>query len=94
VLTANTVQALGDLGRFQPRLRAKVRAQLLRVEAYPHKTAECKRIAMGKVLDALAGMPDGDLAGPAVVAFAKRQAKSPRRSTKERARRLLDRVER
>ena len=94
LITANNaILALGDVAENKPGLRSRIIDELLKVEKYKFETAECRNIAVGKVVQALARFADELACDKDVRGFLRRAARSRRNSTRKKALDLLGRME-
>lgn len=89
VTAANAIAGAGRIAEAQPKLRARILDSLLQVEQLDFGTPECRNVAIGHALDALARLPAEVLRRRAIAQFVKRQQVNPRPSVARRAERLI-----
>ena len=89
VTAANALKAAGQIAAARADLRAAVVAAILRVEQGTYESPECRNVALGHALEALAALGPAARQRPEVDAFVRRQCDNPRPSVSRRARRLL-----
>lgn len=89
ITAANVIGASPKIARAHPELTERIVAEILKVETAVYKTAECRNVAIGHALDAFEDLDESIKDKPAVLAFAQRQLRNPRRAVAERARKFL-----
>jgi hypothetical protein len=94
LIAANhAIAALANIGRAFPKEQKKITASLLAIEDAVFKTDECRNIAIGKTLLALATFLDSGHAPKEVIEFARRQTVNHRHATAKKAESLLRKLE-
>ncbi len=89
ITAANTIQGAARIALARPEWRDAIIAALLRVTRARYATMECRHIAIGHALNALATLGPATLARPDVQRFARRQLHNPRPATRAKATRFL-----
>jgi len=94
ITAANSIKALGQIARHQPKFKDKIFQEFLKVEKakYYNKgklSPECRNIALGKIMDVLNDFPDELKNRKELVGLIKRQTKNTRPAVKKRAELLL-----
>jgi hypothetical protein len=94
LIAANhAIAALANIGRAFPKEQKKITASLLAIEDAVFKTDECRNIAIGKTIVALATFLDSGNAPKEVIEFARRQTVNRRPATAKKAVSLLRKLE-
>ncbi len=94
LITANhAIAALGKIGRAFPKERRKITGQLLQIERASFPTDECRNIALGKCIQAMAMFVDAESAPKEILEFARRQTGNRRRATAEKAKSFLRKID-
>jgi len=95
LITANhAIAALAKIGCAHPGERKKIISKLLLIEHANFDTAECRNIAIGKVILALGKVVDPSNVPEEVIEFARRQAANTRKATAGKAESFLRRYDR
>ncbi len=90
ITAANVIQGGARIAQAKPRLAERVSAEILRVRTARYQTPECRNVAIGHAIRALAGMLPL-LGNPAqVVRFVRRQVRNPRPATRRKAEKFLE----
>lgn len=89
ITAGHAMNALTQVALARPEFRIKVINALLKVPNYKYDTSECNRIACSHVIACLELL---GAKGKNVEDFLKKQVKSSRKSTSNRAKRLLSKV--
>jgi len=97
ITAANAIAALAEIARSKQKYRDKILAELLKVESkvFLNKgsaSSECRNIAIGHVITALAGFTDYIAENKKAVEFLERQSKNTRNAVKLKAEKLLSKV--
>lgn len=93
MITANnTIMALAKIAQAKSGLRDEITKELLLVEKYKYETAECSKIAAGFVMEAVEPFITTLKSKRSVVKFIKSQRSSTRRSTKQKAQEILQKL--
>jgi len=92
ITAANTIGGAARIAQARPEWRDEIIAELLRVTRACYATAECRHIAIGHALTALASLGPAALQRRDVQRFARRQSQNPRPATRRKAARLLRRA--
>jgi hypothetical protein len=94
LIAANhAIAALANIGRAFPREQKKITANLLAIEDAVFKTDECRNIAIGKTILALATFLDPGNTPKEVIEFARRHTVNQRPATAKKAEYLLRKLE-
>lgn len=90
LITANhAIAALGKIGRAFPEEQGRITARLLEIENANFETGECRNIAIGKAILALAMFLKPGHAGSEIIDFIRRQTDNTRKATANKARAFL-----
>ncbi len=92
VVAASAIESAALIARAKPQVMARVVPALLSVRSGQYRTAECRNIAIGKTLDALSQLDLRAKLQPQVEEFVLSQRANSRKSTRERAQRLAQRL--
>jgi hypothetical protein len=92
IAAANVMAASPKIARAHPRMAERIKNEILKVERATYKTAECRNVALGHAIDALAAFYDLIRERDTVLAFVRRQLGNPRRAVALRAARFLKRA--
>jgi hypothetical protein len=94
LMAANhAITALAKIGRAVPGERQRIALRLLGIEHAPFDTDECRNIAIGKCIQAMDIMVSPGCAPEEVLEFVRRQRGNRRKSTAEKAKTLLRKLE-
>jgi hypothetical protein len=85
ITAANAIRGAAQIAAAKPHLAPKIARKILRIEHARFATPECRNVAIGHALRALATLPKT----PATRAFARRHLANPRLATAAKAARLL-----
>lgn len=91
ITAANVVGGAARIAVAKPRLAPRIAKALLGVQKARYATPECRRVALGAVVDAFGEILPLVKDKAPLLALVRRQTRSPRKSTKKRAERLLAR---
>lgn len=94
ITAANTMAGAVRIAAANPELSDRIVKAILRAEKGKYQTDECRNIAIGHAMTALAELFADGHAPSAVVRFARRQMENPRNGTRTKAAKLLRIVER
>jgi hypothetical protein len=94
ITAANTIAAAGRIAAARPELARRIVFVILKVESARYQTDECRNIAIGHALTALAELGEPATHRRDVIEFVRRQTVNPRPATQNKARKLLARLER
>jgi hypothetical protein len=89
ITAANTIQGAARIAQARSEWQDKIIAAILRVTTARYQTSECRHIAVGHALNALATLGGDALRRTDVQRFARRQLRNPRPATRAKAARLL-----
>jgi hypothetical protein len=89
IAAATAIQGAPAIARAKPRLAGALVRAILRVSAARYKTDECRNVAIGHALKALAEIGNAPDERAAVLAFAKAQLENPRPATRKKAEAFL-----
>ncbi len=93
MITANnTILSLSEIASHKPEYQNRIISELLKVENYNYETAECKNIALGKVILAFGKFKDQIKDKKEVLDFLERQTENTRNATRGKANELLDKL--
>ncbi len=86
MITANnTILSLSEIATYKPEYQNRIISELLKVETYNYDTAECRNIALGKVILALGKFKYQIKNKKEVLNFLERQTGNTRSATKKKA---------
>lgn len=85
ITAANTIAAAVVVARAKPRLAARISGYFLQTEWSEYQTAECRNIAIGHAIQALARIFDLIKRKQPVIVFARRQLENRRNATRKKA---------
>ncbi len=91
VTAANVIGGAATIALAKPKLADRIARQILKVEKARYRTAECRRVALGQAVASFDAFFDRIRRKGPVVALVRRQLRSPRRPTKKKAERFLER---
>jgi hypothetical protein len=94
ITAATTIAGAATIARAKPHLTGRLVDAILRVETARYQTEECRNVAIGHAITALAAIGDGAARSEAVIAFVNRQAGNSRPSTRKKAEAFLRRLAR
>ena len=95
LITANhAIFALGKIAEAKPIHFPSILSNLMAVEKQYYETAECRNIALGKVIETLACFTTSIKNDGTVLAFIERTTHNSRNATKNKALRLLKKMSR
>ena len=89
ITAANVIGGAAKIARAKPRLTERIAKEILKVDRARYRTTECRRVALGRAIDTFDRIFDRIKDRDPVVALVRRQLRSPRKSTKNRAKRFL-----
>ncbi|MCX7007471.1 MAG: hypothetical protein NTY53_09535 [Kiritimatiellaeota bacterium] len=89
ITSANTIQGAARIAQARPKWQDKIITAILGVTRAHYQTAECRHIAAGHAIKALASLGPAAMTRPAVLRFIRRQLKNPRPATRAKAARFL-----
>ena len=89
ITAANTVGGAAKIAVAKPRLADRIARALMEVEAGNYQTAECRNVALGKVVESLTLFFDLVEDRRPVLEFVQRQLKNPRTAVKRKAAEFL-----
>ncbi len=92
VVAASAIESAALIARAKPQVTDRVVPALLSVSSGEYRTAECKNIAIGKTLDALSQLRLRSRLKQEVEEFALAQRSNSRKTTRQRAQRLAQRL--
>ncbi len=91
IAAANAIGGAAKLGKAKPHLIDRISKELLKVEKAKYQTAECRNIALGKVISSFDILYDGITDKEPVNQLVRRQLNNTRNSTKKKAERFARR---
>ena len=91
IAAANVVVGAAHIAAAKPKLADKIATALRTVSRARYKTAECKNVALGKVVEALDGFFEHVQDREPVLRFVRRLRDNPRPATRKKAERFLTR---
>jgi len=94
ITAANTIQGAARIALARPDLADAVIAAILKVESARYRTAECRNVAIGHAITALAMLGDSAAGRPEVAAFVTRQLKNSRPAIRTKAAKFVKRASR
>lgn len=89
ITAANTIQALAVIAKNKPEHRDKLLGAMLKVEHYTYDTDECRNVAIGHVLKALALFKYEIKNKKTILDFIQRQTQNSRPAARKKAEALL-----
>jgi hypothetical protein len=89
ITAATTIAGAATIARAKPHLAGRMVNAILRVETARYQTEECRNVAIGHAITALAAIGDGTARSEAVIAFVNRQAGNSRPATRKKAEAFL-----
>ncbi|MCX6353825.1 MAG: hypothetical protein NTZ78_02835 [Candidatus Aureabacteria bacterium] len=89
ITAAHAIGALAQIAAHKPEHRGGILKELIKVEKYTYDTPECRNVAIGHVINALAGFKDEVKNRKDSVMFLKRQTKNTRAAVRKKAGELL-----
>jgi hypothetical protein len=89
VTAANVIGGASTIALAKPRLTRRIAGEILKVDKARYRTAECRRIALGKAIDSFDRFFDQIENKEPVVALVRRQLRNPRNATRKKAERFL-----
>jgi hypothetical protein len=93
VVATSAIEGAVLVARAKPQLVDRVVPALLSVGRGKYRTAECRSIVIGKALEGLSRLHSHSNLTRKIRQFASSQRRNPRRTTRERARELVRRLE-
>jgi len=94
ITAGHVVDNSGTIALAKPELQGEITKELLRVEEIPLPTEECRNILIGKTMKTFNVYYDKIKDKDEVISFVKRQLKNSRKATKDKAEKLLEKLER
>lgn len=88
ITAANAIKGAGRIASAKPRLADRIGVALLGVSRARFETPECKNIAVGKAIEALAACYEHLTDKAAARRFVRRQLRNPRPATRKKAERF------
>ncbi|MBI1883230.1 MAG: hypothetical protein HYS08_03360 [Chlamydiae bacterium] len=93
MITANnTILCLSEIALNKPEYQDRIINELLKIENYDYETAECRNIALGKVILALGKFKGQIKNKKEVLNFLEKQTGNTRNATKKKAHELLGKL--
>jgi hypothetical protein len=89
IAAANVIGGASTIALAKPGLTRQITAEILKVDKARYRTADCRRIALGKAIDSFDRFFDQIEDKDPVVALVRRQLRNPRNATRKRAERFL-----
>lgn len=89
ITACNVIQGAGRIATSRPDLIDRVVPALLAVEGATYATPECRNVAIGHVLDAVAELPRDVTRRPDCADFIRRQRANPRAAVAKKALQML-----
>ena len=89
ITAANAIGALAQIAAHKPEHRGAILKELIKVQKYSYDTPECRNVAIGHVIDAIAGFKDEIKNSKDSARFLKKQTKNTRAAVRKKAGVLL-----
>lgn len=93
ITAGHVVDNSGTIALAKPELQDKITKELLKVDELPLPTEECRNILIGKTMKAFEVYYDKIKHKDEVISFVKRQLNNSRKATKDKAEKLLKKLE-
>jgi len=90
ITAANTIGGAGKIAAAKPRLADRIARALMRVEDATYQTAECRNVALGRVVASLELFFDQVKDRQSVLEFVRRQLNNTRPAVRRKAARFLE----